>query len=64
MFGSLIDYLYVMFESRDGKIPEDVNNIQTNGEDSENWICFLPESISKFSYTRDRIFSRRNYDAY
>ena len=33
MFGSLIDYLYVMFESRDGKIPEDVNNIQTNGED-------------------------------
>ena len=64
MLGSILDYLYVAFENRNGNIPEEVQHIQTSCENSENWICFLPESALKFSHIRKKILSRINSDAY
>ena len=64
MLGSILDYLYVISENRSGEIPKEIQHIQTSGEDAENWICFLPEGVLKFSHTRKRILSMRNCDVY
>ena len=64
MFGSILDYLYVAFENRNGEIPKEIWHIKTNDGDSEDWICFLPEGILKFPYARNRILSARNSDVY
>jgi|SRR3989344_5314480 len=64
MFGSILDYLYVAFENRNGEIPEEIQHTKTNDGDSENWICFLPEGVLKFSYARNRILSARNSNVY
>ena len=63
MLGSLLDRFYVAFENRNGEIPKEIQQIQTQGKNSEKWICFLPEGILKFFYTR-RILSGRNCDIY
>ena len=64
MFGSILDYLYITFENRNGEIPEEIQHIKTNDGDSENWICFLPEGVLKFSYVKNKILSARNSNAY
>ena len=63
MLGSLLDCFYVAFENRNGEIPKEIQQIQIQGKNSEKWICFLPEGILKFFYTR-RILSGRNCDIY
>ena len=63
MLGSLLDRFYVAFENRNGEIPKEIQQIQIQGKNSEKWICFLPEGILKFFYTR-RILSGRNCDIY
>jgi len=63
MLGLLLDRFYVAFENRNGEIPKEIQQIQIQGKNSEKWICFLPEGILKFFYTR-RILSGRNCDIY
>ena len=64
MLGTTLDYLYVAFENRIGEIPEEVQHIQRDENDSERWICFLPEGVLKFSYVRNKILSGKNSDVY
>jgi len=64
MLGSILDYLYVAFENRDGEIPKNIQHIKTNGGNTEKWICFLPEGVLKFPYTKRGILSGRNCDIY
>lgn len=63
MLSSLLDYMYVLFENRNGEIFREVQHVK-NIDKGENWICFLPEGILKFSYFKKKILSGRNSDVY